>query len=174
MLKVVYALNDAQIAQSGITYTTHQYELYHTKLVGSPVHLRQILLNLFSNSMKYNRPGGTIDTYVRELSCDGQKTVIEFRIVDTGIGMSAEFVENELFHPFTQEKLDEARTEYKGTGLGMAIVKELIEKMGGTIQVESELGKGSTFTVVIPFEIDQTPEQDVPFGGTGTSDDGRC
>ena len=69
-------------------------------------------------------------------------------------------MENKLFHPFTQEKLD-ARTEYKGTGLGMAIVKELIEKMGGTIQVESELGKGSTFTVVIPFELDQTPEQDI-------------
>lgn len=160
VLKVVYALNEAQIAQSGITYTTHEYELYHTKLVGSPVHLRQILLNLFSNSMKYNKPGGTIDTYVKELSSDSEKAVIEFRIVDTGIGMSAEFVENKLFHPFTQEKLD-ARTEYKGTGLGMAIVKELIEKMGGTIQVESELGKGSTFTVVIPFEIDQTPEQDI-------------
>lgn len=160
VLKVVYALNEAQIAQSGITYTTHEYELYHTKLVGSPVHLRQILLNLFSNSMKYNKPGGTIDTYVKELSSDSDKAVIEFRIVDTGIGMSAEFVENKLFHPFTQEKLD-ARTEYKGTGLGMAIVKELIEKMGGTIQVESELGKGSTFTVVIPFEIDQTPEQDI-------------
>lgn len=160
VLKVVYALNEAQIAQSGITYTTHEYELYHTKLVGSPVHLRQIFLNLFSNSMKYNKPGGTIDTYVKELSSDSEKAVIEFRIVDTGIGMSAEFVENKLFHPFTQEKLD-ARTEYKGTGLGMAIVKELIEKMGGTIQVESELGKGSTFTVVIPFEIDQTPEQDI-------------
>ena len=160
VLKVVYALNEAQIAQSGITYTAHKYELYHTKLVGSPVHLRQILLNLFSNSMKYNKPGGTIDTYVKELSSDSEKAVIEFRIVDTGIGMSAEFVENKLFHPFTQEKLD-ARTEYKGTGLGMAIVKELIEKMGGTIQVESELGKGSTFTVVIPFELDQTPEQDI-------------
>lgn len=160
VLKVVYALNEAQIAQSGITYTAHEYELYHTKLVGSPVHLRQILLNLFSNSMKYNKPGGTIDTYVKELSSDSEKAVIEFRIVDTGIGMSAEFVENKLFHPFTQEKLD-ARTEYKGTGLGMAIVKELIEKMGGTIQVESELEKGSTFTVVIPFEIDQTPEQDI-------------
>lgn len=59
VLKVVYALNEAQIAQLGITYTTHEYELYHTKLVGSPVHLRQILLNLFSNSMKYNKPGAS-------------------------------------------------------------------------------------------------------------------
>ena len=160
VLKVAYALNDAQITQAGITYTSHEYELYHTKLVGSPLHLRQILLNLFSNSMKYNKPGGTIDTYVKELSSDSEKAVIEFRIVDTGLGMSKDFVENKLFHPFTQEKTD-ARTEYKGTGLGMAIVKELIEKMGGTIQAESELGKGSTFTVVIPFEIDQTPEQHI-------------
>ena len=65
--------------------------------------------------------------------------MIEFKIVDTGIGMSEEFVKKELFKPFTQEKTDEARTEYKGTGLGMAIVKELVEKMGGTIQAESSL-----------------------------------
>lgn len=161
VLKVAYALNDAQISLGGITFISHPYELQHTELIGSPLHLRQILLNLFNNAMKYNRPSGTIDTYTRELSFDGQKTVIEFKIVDTGIGMSEEFVKKELFKPFTQEKTDEARTEYKGTGLGMAIVKELVEKMGGTIQVESELGKGSTFTVVIPFEIDQTPEQDI-------------
>ena len=163
VLKVAYALNDAQISLGGITFISHPYELQHTELIGSPLHLRQILLNLFNNAMKYNRPSGTIDTYTRELSFDGQKTVIEFKIVDTGIGMSEEFVKKELFKPFTQEKTDEARTEYKGTGLGMAIVKELVEKMGGTIQAESVLGKGSTFTVVIPFEIDRTPEQHVPF-----------
>ena len=163
VLKVAYALNDAQIFLGEITFISHPYELPHTEVIGSPLHLRQILLNLFNNAMKYNRPSGTIDTYTRELSFDGQKTVIEFKIVDTGIGMSEEFVKKELFKPFTQEKTDEARTEYKGTGLGMAIVKELVEKMGGTIQAESVLGKGSTFTVVIPFEIDRTPEQHVPF-----------
>ena len=163
VLKVAYALNDAQISLGGITFISHPYELQHTELIGSPLHLRQILLNLFNNAMKYNRPSGTIDTYTRELSFDGQKTVIEFKIVDTGIGMSEEFVKKELFKPFTQEKTDEARTEYKGTGLGMAIVKELVEKMGGTIQAESVLGKGSTFTVVLPFEIDKIQEQHVPF-----------
>ena len=166
VLKVAYALNDAQISLGGITFISHPYELPHTEVIGSPLHLRQILLNLFNNAMKYNRPSGTIDTYTRELSFDGQKTVIEFKIVDTGIGMSEEFVKKELFTPFTQEKIDEARTEYKGTGLGMAIVKELVEKMGGTIQAESVLGKGSTFTVVIPFEIDRIPEQHVPFGAS--------
>ena len=161
VLKVSYTINDAQVSQGGITFTSHPYELSHTELLGSPLHLRQILLNLFNNAVKYNKPSGTIDTYTRELFCDGQKAVIEFKIVDTGIGMSEEFVKNELFKPFTQEKTDAARTEYKGTGLGMAIVKELIEKMGGTIQAESKLGKGSTFTVVIPFEIDQIPEQHI-------------
>ena len=107
--------------------------------------------------MKYNKLSGTIDTYVRELSSDSQNAVFEFRIVDTGIGMRHEFVEHELFKPFTQEKLDSARTEYGGTGLGMAIVRELIEKMGGSITVESEPDEGSTFTVVIPFEIDSSP-----------------
>ncbi|MGN8888518.1 ATP-binding protein [Blautia sp. HCP28S3_G10] len=157
VLKVTQALNDAQIAQTGITYTSHEYELKHTRLVGSPLHLRQILLNLFNNAMKYNKLSGTIDTYVRELSSDSQNAVFEFRIVDTGIGMRHEFVEHELFKPFTQEKLDSARTEYGGTGLGMAIVRELIEKMGGSITVESEPDEGSTFTVVIPFEIDSSP-----------------
>ena len=73
--------------------------------------------------------------------------------------MSKEFVETQLFEPFTQEKND-ARTQYRGTGLGMAIVKELIEEMGGTISVESTVNVGSTFTVKIPFEIDQTEVQD--------------
>ena len=172
VLKTAYALNDAQITQTGITYTSHEYEIKHTSLVGSPLHLRQILLNLFNNAMKYNKPSGMIDTYVKELSSDDQKAVIEFRIEDTGIGMSHEFVEYELFKPFTQEKLDSARTEYKGTGLGMAIVRELIEKMGGNIQVESEPDVGSIFTVVIPFEIDNNPKiNDQPEEQVSVSED---
>ena len=77
----------------------------------------------------------------------------EFKIRDTGVGMSQEFVEKKLFHPFVQADTS-SRSNYTGTGLGMSIVKQLIDKMGGTISVESELGVGSCFTVVIPFEID--------------------
>jgi len=116
-------------------------------------------LNLFSNAVKYNKPGGRIDIYSEELSNDGNAAWFLFKISDTGVGMSKEFVETQLFEPFTQEKND-ARTQYRGTGLGMAIVKELIEEMGGTISVESTVNVGSTFTVKIPFEIDQTEVQD--------------
>lgn len=87
-----------------------------------------------------------------------------FTIRDTGIGMSEDFVKNELFEPFTQEKQG-ARTQYQGTGLGMSIVKELIEKMNGTITVESVLGEGSAFTVTLPFEIDKHPSAQAAANG---------
>lgn len=168
----IYALTEAQTASTNLCYHAHQGELTHTKLLGSPLHLRQILLNLFSNAVKYNKNGGTIDTYVEEIPWaddpSGRKLAgFEFKISDTGIGMSEEFVEKELFEPFTQEKSD-ARTQYQGTGLGMSIVRELTEKMGGSIQVESAPGKGTTFTVSIPFEINtqaaetQMPKQKIP------------
>lgn len=98
------------------------------------------MLNLFSNAVKYNKPQGSVDTGVEELSCDGKTAWYEFRIADTGIGMSGDFVKNQLFEPFTQEQYG-ARTRYQGTGLGMSIVKGLVEKMGGTIQVESVRGE---------------------------------
>ena len=149
----VASLVNAQITEMGITHCTHRGELTHTRLIGSPLRLRQIMLNLFSNAIKYNKPGGTIDTYAGEVSCDGTRVVYEFRITDSGIGMSREFIEKELFHPFTQEKSG-ARTQYKGTGLGMSIVKELIEKMQGTIEVTSQQGVGTTYVFRLPFYID--------------------
>ncbi len=116
------------------------------------------MLNLFSNAIKYNKKDGSIDTYAGELSCDGKIVYYEFIITDTGVGMSQEFVEEHLFKPFTQEQSD-ARTQYKGTGLGMSIVQGLIRKMHGSIQVESELGKGTRITYQIPFELDTESER---------------
>ena len=157
----IYALSSAQVASTDISYHPYKEKMEHTKLLGSPLHLRQILLNLFSNSVKYNKSGGTIDTCVREIPWEQQEgkklTGYEFVITDTGIGMSEEFVQNELFEPFTQEKAG-ARTKYQGTGLGMSIVKELTEKMNGSIRVESTPGEGTTFTVRLPFEIDPNPQ----------------
>ena len=90
-------------------------------------------------------------------SSDGKSVRYKCIISDTGIGMSKEYLEH-IFEPFSQEEND-ARTSYRGTGLGMAIVKTLIDKMNGTIDIRSELGVGSTFTVTIPFEI--AAEEDV-------------
>lgn len=130
----------------------------HAYFFGSPVHLRQIFLNVYSNSMKYNRKGGKV--YIRkELVEETDKTVtIRFIISDTGIGMSEAFLAH-VFEPFTQEQVT-ARSTYQGTGLGMYIVKRLVELMKGTIQVTSVEGEGSTFYITLPFEI--ATEADMP------------
>lgn len=164
LMKNVRALNEAQVAKTSIVYTYSKISFAHAKLIGSPLHLRQILLNLFSNAAKYNKENGTIETYAEEIACDENTATFRFTIRDTGIGMSEDFVNNELFEPFTQEKQD-ARTQYQGTGLGMSIVKELIEKMNGTITVESVLGEGSAFTVTLPFEIDKHPSAQAAANG---------
>ena len=154
LMDEVAALVDAQLAESGITHRKHRSNIQHTALKGSSLQLRRIMVNLLSNAIKYNKSNGTIDTYAEELSCDGTTVWHEFKIVDTGIGMSEEFIKEQLFKPFTQEKND-ARTLYRGTGLGMSIVKALLDKMGGSIEVESQLGEGSTFTFRLPFKVDE-------------------
>ena len=152
LMDEVAALVDAQLVESSITHCKHRSNIQHTALKGSSLQLRRIMVNLLSNAIKYNKPNGTIDTYAEELSCDGTTVWYEFKIVDTGIGMSEEFIKEQLFKPFTQEKND-ARTLYRGTGLGMSIVKALLDKMGGSIEVESQLGEGSTFTFRLPFKV---------------------
>ena len=154
LMDEVAALVDAQLVESGITHCKHRSNIQHTALKGSSLQLRRIMVNLLSNAIKYNKSNGTIDTYAEELSCDGTTVWYEFKIVDTGIGMSEEFIKEQLFKPFTQEKND-ARTLYRGTGLGMSIVKALLDKMGGSIEVESQLGEGSTFTFRLPFKVDE-------------------
>ena len=126
-------------------------------IYGSPLHIRQIFLNIYGNCTKYNRPGGKITTVVEALGEKDGVCTYRWTITDTGIGMSKEFLDR-IFEPFSQEKND-ARSIYQGTGLGMSIVKHLIEQMHGAIQVTSELGVGSTFVLTIPFEIAPPPAQ---------------
>ena len=125
--------------------------LQHPYICCSPVHVRQILLNLYSNSIKYTDAGGTITTEFREIGVKDDKVILQMIISDTGIGISSEFLPH-IFEPFTQDSAD-ARSVYQGTGLGMAIVKGLVDRMDGTIEVESEPGKGTVFTLTIPFVI---------------------
>ena len=127
-------------------------EVKHAALIGSPLHVKRLLMNILSNAVKYNKDGGSIETSCREVRSDGKTAWIEFTCADTGIGMSEEF-QKHLYEPFTQEHSD-ARTSYNGTGLGMAITKSLVEKMGGTIECRSKLGEGTTYRITIPFAID--------------------
>lgn len=122
---------------------------------GSSNHLRQIFLNIYGNCIKYNRIGGTVTARVEVISLTESTCTYRWTISDTGIGMSEAFLAH-IFEPFVQERND-ARSTYNGTGLGMSIVKGLLEQMNGTISVTSKEGKGSTFTVTIPLEIAPTP-----------------
>ena len=128
-------------------------EVKHLNLIGSPLHLKRIMINIITNAIKYNKDNGKIYITCKETNFDGKIATIEFICQDTGIGMSEEFVKH-IFEPFSQENQN-ARTSYAGTGLGMSIVKGIIESMGGNISVESQKGVGTTFDVTIPFEVDE-------------------
>ena len=150
----VFTLIVKQAENRGIQILEEDCRAPHYRLVGSPVHYKRILMNILSNAIKYNKDNGKIYVTCREVSCEGNKVNIEFKCRDTGIGMSREFQEH-LFEPFEQENTS-ARSQYGGTGLGMTITKNLTDKMGGTISVESEKGVGTVFDVIIPFEIDKS------------------
>lgn len=155
----ILALTEIQAKDAGITVVHEDcsINISHPYVYGSPLHVRQIFVNILNNSVKYNRPGGTISCKMETKKQEGNRIWYSCTIQDTGIGMKPEFLEH-LFDPFAQEKVD-ARSVYHGTGLGMAIVKSLVDKMGGIIEVTSEVGVGSTFCVTLPFEI--ASEEDV-------------
>lgn len=137
--------------KGGLTYTFIPWEFSHPNVVGSPKHVLQIFEHILDNSIKYNRPNGSIILRGREVSCSHQMATYEFVVEDTGIGMEPEFAKN-IFEPFEQEH-NEARTEYRGTGLGMSIVKRLVDRMNGTIAVESQPGEGTRVIFTIPFRV---------------------
>ena len=140
-------------AESGITmeYDTTSDPVAVPWVYGSPLHLRQIFLNIYTNCIKYNKVGGKVCSKVVCLGMAENTVTYRWIITDTGIGMSQEFLER-IFDPFSQERTD-ARSVYHGTGLGMAIVKGLVEQMNGTIEISSEEGVGSTFVITLPFEV---------------------
>ena len=137
-----------QIADRDLRFTT-EFDVPHPRVFADQVHLRRIFINILGNAVKFTRDGGRILFRCRETGCEADTVTIRFEIKDTGIGMSRQFI-GQIFEAFSQEQNRE-RTNYSGTGLGMAITKQLVDLMGGTIEVESEIGKGSSFYVTIPF-----------------------
>ena len=134
-------------------------EIIHKDLIGSPIHLKRLLMNILSNAVKYNKDYGKIYLSAREIPSDQDGIVtFEFTCQDTGIGMSEEF-QKHLFEPFAQEQKGGA-SKFGGTGLGMPITKSLVEKMGGTITFISEQGVGTTFVITIPFKINEDVARD--------------
>lgn len=127
--------------------------LHHSRLIGNPLHVQQILMNIVDNAIKYNRPHGSVFIQAKEVSCQKGNAGYQFVIEDTGIGIGEEFKKH-IFEPFTQEHQD-ARTHYNGVGLGMSIVKELVDQMKGSIEIDSQVGKGSVVRVTLIMQIDE-------------------
>ena len=136
---------------NGLKFSFQVQAACEQELIGSPYHIKKILFNLYTNAIRYTQAGGLVATQITLLRETETQVVFQIKISDTGEGMSQEFIDTQLFEPFTQEK-ESARTKYQGSGLGMAIVKGLVDRMGGTITAESQLHKGSTFTLELPFE----------------------
>ena len=153
-------MTQTQAERDGLTMTVDHITVEHNRVRCYALQLRQILINLLSNAVKYNRPGGNITLRADELYCNGKTVTVQYTVRDTGIGMSEEFQQH-IFEPFTQENPG-ARTKYTGSGLGLSIVRELVEQMGGTIQLESQLGEGSLFIVTLSFALDTAPAEDTP------------
>ena len=121
-------------------------------VLADAIRIREVLVNILSNAVKFTEDGGSITLEASyHPGVDERHMVVRYCVTDTGVGMSREFVQH-IFDEFSQEE-NGARTHYKGTGLGMAITKRYVDLMGGTICVESEKGRGSSFTVALPMEL---------------------
>ena len=182
--KIQYApapVDIAEVSASVLTivygYLSNRNISFHTELeeplaryvLTDAVRVREVLVNILGNAVKFTQDGGTV-TYAVSYhpGTDDRHILVRYRISDTGIGMSEEFVDH-IFDEFSQEEHG-ARTQYKGTGLGMAITKRYVDLMGGTISVQSKKGVGSTFTVDLPLEITEGCETEKKDYSVGTTD----
>ena len=154
---------EGQITERHLTFTKQIGPFWHPCLLGSELHIRQVLINILSNAVKYTPDGGTINFRATETLFEEGLVHLRMEINDNGIGMSEEFLQH-IFEPFTQEQQHSSRTTYKGTGLGMAITKKLVDQMHGSLDVESEPGKGSTFIVRLSLPIGSMPADAAPIG----------
>ena len=141
-----------QIGERKLEFVTSM-SVKHTRVLADELHMRQILINILGNAVKFTKDGGRIDFICTETECDNDNVKYQIVVKDNGIGMSKKFKEH-IFEAFSQEE-NSSRTKYKGTGLGMSITKQLVDLMNGDIQVESEAGKGSVFTVTLTFALDK-------------------
>ncbi len=142
--------------------SVHVSGIQHEQVLGDRLRLNQILINLLSNAVKYTPEGGKIKFSVTELEAPSpQYAKLRFTVRDNGIGMSEEF-QKQVFQPFSRE-INSVTNKIQGTGLGMAITKNLVDLMGGIITVESELGAGSAFTVELSFMLPESEEADAWF-----------
>lgn len=157
LLMDITAMTDIQINAQGLHSIVDWKPGYikHRYLIGSAEGLTRILMNLNSNAIKYNKKGGTVYCRCMEKECDGENVWFEFISSDTGIGMDEEFLKR-AFEPYSQ-KNNNSLNSINGVGLGLSIVKQTVDLMGGSIKVESKIGEGTKYTTLLPFKIDSNP-----------------
>ncbi len=143
-----------QAEEKGIHLELEEPGLQHSRVIGNPLHLKQILMNVIDNALKYNRPHGSVFFRAEETGFQNGTASFRFVIEDTGIGIGEDFKAH-IFEPFAQGDQG-ARTNYNGVGLGLSIVKKLVDQMKGTIKVDSQIGKGSTVQITLPVRADET------------------
>ena len=160
----VLDITNGFLINRNLTFTVTRAKLEKPYVLADAVRIREVLVNILSNAVKFTADGGSIcfETDYHP-GADDRHIIVRYRVTDTGVGMSEEFAKY-IFEEFAQED-NGARTQYKGTGLGMAITKQYVDLMGGTISVESKKGVGSTFTVELPMELtdeEHVRKQDMP------------
>ena len=159
-LETMNEMLQIQAQELGINFSHEDISGQHWNVIGSPLHLQQVLQNVISNAIKYNRENGSVTFSARELSCDGERVVFRFVCADTGLGMSEEF-QRHAFEPFAQED-DTPRGRYVGSGLGLPIVRELTQRMGGTVTFTSKKDQGTTFVITMGFRLAEKAPAAVP------------
>jgi two-component system sensor histidine kinase/response regulator len=150
-------------ADKQLRFEVYLDKIKRERLVADELRLSQIWINILSNAIKYTGSGGSVTVSLREENADDGKILLVYRVADNGIGMSAEFKKT-IFDAFTRAT-DSRINEIQGSGLGMTITKQMTDLMGGDIQVESELGKGSVFTVTLPLKAAAGEPEEKTFPG---------
>ena len=156
VLEDLKSIVQTDISAKQLEFHVDTKNMVHKNVITDKLRLNQVLLNILENAVKYTRPGGKICFQIQELK--GQEPGLakyEFRVKDTGIGMSEEFIEH-IFEPFSREQTSTV-SGIEGTGLGMAIVKKIVDRMGGTIAVKSRQGEGTEVIVILKFKVSSQP-----------------
>jgi len=153
------AIIKSNAEEADVTFNVSASSVANDRVICDELKLNQVLLNLVSNAIKFTKPGGRVDvTISQEGGVAAGVGCYKITVADTGIGMSEEFM-GRIFEPFERERTSTV-SGIEGTGLGMPITKSIVDKMGGTVDVESKVGCGTTFTVNLPLKVVSDPEAD--------------
>lgn len=157
-----FSIAENQKTDTTVTLHAPRIQTAHDTLRGNALHFRQILINLLTNATRYNRPGGSVDFGIEEITFSEGISTLRIVCRDTGIGMSPKF-QARMFEPFAKEhSLAPASAYESGLGLGLTVVKKLVTEMNGTISVDSAPDKGTVFLITLPFAVADTPQKEQP------------